>query len=178
MATLTETLTRMTEGSPLTKIPRIFSDTIFQATDLNRSHSKVLDMALRVPVTITRNNEHFALLRRELVAHMSAISDQVTLFTDVMHAIQLARTDASLSTEHPFHWLTAFDDDDLVEMEHELLTCLASVVHKEDVEAVESAVYEWRASARVIQSGVLADAFTAESDPVPLTPPPDGDSDE
>lgn len=140
--------------------------------DCQQWHGKMPDMVLRVPVTITRNNEHFALLRRELVAHMSAISEQVTLFTDVMHAIQIARTDASLSAEHPFHWLTAFDDDDLVEMEHELLTCLASVVHNEDVEAVESAVYGWRASACVIQSGVLADALTAESDPVPLTPPP------
>lgn len=107
-----------------------------------------------------------------------AISEQSLLFNQVMHAIQRVRAEKTLAEEHPYHWITAFDDDDLTELELELLNSLGSVLHKKDVEAVESTVYEWKASARVIQTNLLADAMDDESNPVPLTPPPVGEGEE
>ncbi len=48
----------------------IYQDRVFQATELNRKHSYVLDCARKGPVTISRNNELFALLRREQAAEL------------------------------------------------------------------------------------------------------------
>lgn len=173
MATLTEARMRPVEESQMMKIRRIFTDHLVSATELNRRGGAVLDMALRGPVTITRKDEHFALLRRDIVAHMSAVSDQVILFTDVMQAIHTARATDAMPDNHPYRWLNAFEVEDLQDMEDELLASLAKVVSEIDLEAVETSVYEWHASAVAISSGVLDDAFDPDSasDPVPLTSP-------
>ncbi|MCE2975885.1 MAG: hypothetical protein LW851_06180, partial [Pseudanabaena sp. CoA8_M7] len=46
----------------------IYSDELVTATELNRQPGRILDKALEHPITITRNDQSFALLRREDVA--------------------------------------------------------------------------------------------------------------
>ena len=46
----------------------IYSDELISATELNRQPGRVLDIAQERPVTITRNDHAFALLRREQMA--------------------------------------------------------------------------------------------------------------
>ncbi|MCE2720285.1 MAG: hypothetical protein LW708_15980 [Anabaena sp. 49628_E55] len=47
-----------------------YSDELVTATELNRQPGKVLDKAYEHPITITRNDQSFALLRREDVAYL------------------------------------------------------------------------------------------------------------
>ncbi|MFN5839116.1 MAG: hypothetical protein ACK47J_20950, partial [Pseudanabaena sp.] len=46
----------------------IYSDELVTATELNRQPGRILDKALEHPITITRTDQSFALLRREDVA--------------------------------------------------------------------------------------------------------------
>ncbi len=66
---------------------RLFGDQLVTATELNRRSGAILDMALSKPVTITRNDQHFALLRRELVAQLSALSDQVSMYAEAVEGV-------------------------------------------------------------------------------------------
>lgn len=158
----------------MTKFRRMFSDHLFSATDLNRRCGAILDAALRGPVTITRKDDAFALLRRDVAAHLSAVAHQATLFTEAQYAILKVRLEGdSMPYDHPYGWLKAFGLDDLKDMEAELLVSLVQVVNETDLEAVETSLYEWRESAIAILDGTLDEAFAKESNPVPLTPPED-----
>lgn len=65
---------------------RLFGDQLATATELNRRSGAILDMALSKPV-ITRNDQRFALLRRELVAQLSALSDQVSMYAEAVEGV-------------------------------------------------------------------------------------------
>src|SRR5690606_21041044 len=119
------------------KMGRLFEDQIFTATDLNRRGGAILDLALSKPVTITRNDQHFALLRRELVADLSALRDQVNMFTEVMGAIRSMQSGNKLHDDHPYRWLQIYEADDLAVMSDELMEAFAEVNRGEDLEAVE-----------------------------------------
>ena len=43
----------------------VYGDELITATELNQQPGRVLDLAMEHPVTITRNDQHFILLRRE-----------------------------------------------------------------------------------------------------------------
>ena len=65
----------------------VFSDDVFTSTQLNRSASVVLNRARTRPVTIVRNNEQFALLRRdqasELVTAVARLGEVMRLILGV-----------------------------------------------------------------------------------------------
>ena len=46
----------------------VYGYELITATELNQQPGRVLDLAMEHPVTITRNDQHFALLRREDMA--------------------------------------------------------------------------------------------------------------
>lgn len=171
MPTVTEAGTWRPEGTVKVRIGNIFGDTVVSATDLARQARAILDIALKAPVTITRNDQHFALMRRDLAARMSAVVEQAAEFTAAMQALHTAQN-GGLSEDHPFAWLKVFTPEDLNEMGRELVDALATVERGSDLKAVTSAVYEWRASAMAIANGVL-DEDDSDSEPVPLTPPED-----
>lgn len=150
---------------------RLFADEVVPATTFYRQGKAVLDTALEKPVTITRNDQHFALMRRELAARLAAISDQVTVFTDAMTVVGKVRQKQLLGDDHPLRWLNTFDEEELQDFVEDLVRAMSQVVHSEDAEAVESVIYEWHQSSIVLESEALAAALTDEYDPVPLTPP-------
>ena len=49
----------------------IYSDCIVTSSELNRRSGQILDTALTTPVTITRNNDSFALVKRDLMTDLA-----------------------------------------------------------------------------------------------------------
>src|SRR5713226_9070392 len=100
----------------------VFGDEVYTSTDLNRRSGEVLNHALRGPVTISRNGEQFALLKREqaasLVRSFSRLSGVIEIFSGVL---ELERAG---SVPSPLSWLTAFDADDRAAMCRELLAAV------------------------------------------------------
>jgi hypothetical protein len=131
----------------------IFGDDVYTSTDLNRRSGEVLNHALLRPVTISRNGEHFALLKREQASGLVQTAAQS------MRAIQVLEAVLSLgnggTVAEPLSWLTAFDADDRAKMCREIVIALGRGVSTRNWEDFEAVLHEWRESGLVAQSGVL-----------------------
>ena len=102
--------------------PGVFTDEVYTSTDLSRRASEVLNRARMCPVTISRNGEQFALLRREQAAELFsalAIMKSVVIFLSELRA-ELAGNPVS----EPFAWLNAFEKDDLEKLSLEVSTAM------------------------------------------------------
>ncbi len=158
-------------------LEHLFGDVLISATELNRKPGKVLDRAIRCPVTITRNNESFALLRREIAHRMaSAWNDSLILSELVLAILQLR--EGTLTENPPFGWLRAFSAQELDQLLAEVASVLRKTESLEEVEdeiTVSSVVHEWHESAIAMLSEAHAEAYKArgKETPVPLTAPPD-----
>jgi hypothetical protein len=162
----------------------VFGDEVFTSTDLNRRSGEVLNHAREHPITISRNNEQFALLRREHVARLFRTVNRVSMAVEIMSEAQgiLSGGHASM----PFSWLEIFDKDDLQRLCSEILTATRkATMGIVDWGEVEATIHEWRESALVAKSGTLdAAMFMEEADESPLPNPsavlqseePDSDS--
>src|ERR1039457_6548410 len=92
----------------------VFGDEIFTATDLNRRAGHVLDEAANRPVTITRNDESFALLNRKDASRMVEAASNAKRIVDLVTAISTyGLAHAQIPIEHAFEWLNAFDIDEI-----------------------------------------------------------------
>lgn len=167
MATVLDARLQVMEGLPMPKLPRLFSDHLVTASELNRGPGAVLDKACRAPVTITRNDQSFALMRRDIAAHLAVITEQATKMNQVIYSILSVLMGHQLPQAHPYHWLHAFDKDDLVEMASELLAAFEQLEKgdSEDPEPVETVIYEWHQSAIHATNEVLREAFHAKPEP-------------
>ena len=151
----------------------IFGDEIFTATDLNRRAGQVLDEAKNRPVTITRNDEAFALLLRKDASRMVEAASNAGRMVDLVAAISTYRqAGAPVPVGHPFEWLNAFDMDELKELLAEMYgtfrRAASAEISWDDFEAV---LHEWHESAMALRSEALAAAFAAPGDEVPLAEP-------
>jgi hypothetical protein len=99
----------------------IFSDDLISATFLNRQPGKVLDLAATHPVTITRNEEAFVLLRREEIAKLAQGFEELKTVIEVLNAAYRLHGGVHLGSEHPYGWLRAFDSEELGELIEEIL---------------------------------------------------------
>ena len=156
----------------------IFGDEIFTATDLNRRPGQVLDEAMRRPVTITRNDETFALLLRKDAARMVAAAANAKEMVDLVTAFaQYGLAGKPIPKGHPLEWLNAFDIDELrgllAEAQRDFHRALNGEISWDEFGAV---LDEWHESAIASRSETLAAAFAAPTDEVPLTPAPTEDS--
>jgi hypothetical protein len=80
----------------------IYSDELITATELNRQPGRVLDKALEHPVTITRNDQSFALLRREEVNSLvKAATQSKAVFETLTVAFSLLLGE-KIGFEHPY----------------------------------------------------------------------------
>ncbi len=139
---------------------KIYRDELISATELNRQPGHVLDIALQRPVTITRNDQAFALLRREDAARMADASGHAEVFFNLAQAIYHLGTKKGLQDQHPYSWLKAFDPDEL----EQLFTEVQEAFHRAHVgedswDEFEAVLYEWHESALAIMSTELAEAF-------------------
>ncbi len=150
----------------------VFGDEIFTATDLNRRAGQVLDEAANRPVTITRNDEAFALINRKDAARLVESASNARLMVDLVTAISMYRlANAQVPVGHTFEWLNAFDIDELKTLLGEAHGSFRRAADAEISWAdFEGVLHEWHESAIAIRSDALAAAFTAPSEEVPLTP--------
>src|SRR5271165_4866412 len=97
----------------------VFSDDVFTSTQLNRSASVVLNRARTRPVTIVRNNEQFALLRRdqasELITAVVQLEETVRLILGVSSLREGKDLPASIA------WIRALDEEERASMVEEVL---------------------------------------------------------
>ncbi|MBF2004345.1 hypothetical protein ACF3DV_22935 [Chlorogloeopsis fritschii PCC 9212] len=150
----------------------IYSDELITATELNRQPGRVLDKALERPVTITRNDQSFALLRREEVTSLVKAATQSKAVFEALTVAFSLLLGKEIGFEHPYGWLSVFDTDDLQEFIKELSEAFrlidSSITAWEMIDAI---IHEWHESGIAIASPELAAAFSAETDEVPLTKP-------
>lgn len=152
--------------------PKIYSDILVSATDLNRQPGRILDLALKSPITITRNDEAFALLRREDAASMVEAATHVKLLVEFIQAVYRLLLGQVLEPEHPYRWLSLFDADELNELLVEINATIQEIFSGEQAwEAIDTLVHEWQESAQAIATPELATAFEAAADEELLLPP-------
>lgn len=148
----------------------VFADDVYTSTDLNRRSGEVLNHARTRPVTISRNNEQFALLKREQAARLVKVVNRVGIAVELLSEVNAALAGNTPSDE--FSWLPIYDKDDLGKLFTEVLSAIkqAAMGHT-DWDDVDALIYQWRESALVAQSGVLDSAVYSGSDEVPLPSP-------
>ena len=148
----------------------LFADEVFSSTDLNRRAGEVLDRARNGPVTISRNKEQFALLRREdaaeLVKALGNFGPMLELLAAALGVVEGKEPPVS------FIWLKAFEIDDLRKMIWDVMVASTSALHETgDWESVNSIIHEWRESGIVAMSGVLDRAMKSPSNETSLPDP-------
>jgi len=148
----------------------LFGDEVFTSADLNRRSSEVLNRARKNPVTINRNSEQFALLRRDLAADLVRASNQfgptIELITAAISVVERKEPPT------PFAWLKAFSVDDLRKMIREVLVaCRSALEETGDWDLVGAIMHEWHESSLVAMSATLKEAATSPADHIPLPDP-------
>lgn len=150
----------------------IYSDDLISATELNRRPGEVLDRAWDHPVTITRNERAFALLRRDEMAAIAKAATQTTAVVEIINIASRLRLKEEISPEHSYAWLKVFDAEELDELREEVLSAFRQGVDAGKWDILEAVIHEWHESALAIGSPELAAAFSDdELDEVPLTQP-------
>ena len=147
-----------------------FGDQVYSSTDLNRRSGEVLDHARKGPVTICRNREQFALLKREqaseLIKAILQFGPILELIGGALSVAEGGEPPASLA------WLKAFERDDLSRMVRELIGASDSALHEtSNWDAVNDLVHEWRESAAVAMSGIFEEAMNSPEENLPLPDP-------
>jgi hypothetical protein len=141
----------------------LFADEVFSAADLGRRSREVLDRARENPVTISRNSERFALLRRDQAARLVRASIQfgptIEFVSAAISVIENKEPPDSLL------WLKAFDTDDIRKLVREVLVASDSALRETgDWGPVDAIIHEWHESALVSMSSVLKDAMESPPD--------------
>ena len=156
-------------GTPV--VDGLFSDEVFTATELNRRVGTVLDHAWLKPVTISRNNELFALLKREDAARMISTITQMKMAFGFLSEAHRALIGESVAPQ--FSWLKIYDKDDLQRLFSEVFSAVGKATSGAgDWNEVQAVIHEWKESALVAESGVLDDAvFRDAVEEIPLCHP-------
>lgn len=137
----------------------LYSDCLFSSSELNRRAGYVLDTALTTPVTITRNNDSFALLRRDVMTSMAKGIEQMNNVTQLVNAAYRLSDGQEIEIGHPFKWLEEFDSEERSELVDEVYKALELAKSTDDWDEVSSVIHEWRESALAIASDELTEAF-------------------
>ena len=143
--------------------PTLFGDDIFTSTDLQRRSSEVLSCASKHPVTISRNSDQFALLRREQLRDLLFVLESSKTAIRTLLEVNSAASGPTLIARE-FSWLGVYEKDDLERFARELLAAIGLVVSdQKNPQSLELLIHEWHESALAMQSGVVDEAM--HSDP-------------
>lgn len=149
----------------------VYGDELITATELNRQPGRILDRAREHPVTITRNDEYFALLPRDDMTFWVKSATQAKVVFEIINVAYRLRLKEQIADEHPYGWLKAFDSQELDELVTELENTFRLVgVEARAIDMIDVLIHEWHESALAISSPELAAAFNDEVDEVLLTP--------
>lgn len=137
----------------------IYSDHLFTSSELNRRPGHILDIALTTPVTITRNNDSFALIRRELMANMAKGIKQMNNIAQLVNVVYRLTSGQEIESSNEFKWVEEFDSEERVDLVNEVYEVLNQAQLTEDWDIVAAVIHEWRESAIAIASEELSEAF-------------------
>ena len=137
----------------------IFNDCIFTSSELNRRPGYVLDTALEKPVTITRNQDSFALVKRELMANMAQEIEQMTKVNQLTNVVFRISIGQSIESTNEYKWIEEFDLDERIELVNEVYQVLNLAQSTNDWDEVSAVIHEWPESAIAISSKELGKAF-------------------
>jgi hypothetical protein len=147
----------------------IYSDELITATELNRQPGRVLDKALEHPVTITRNDQSFALLRRENVTLFVKAAQRSKELVELLSTAFRLSLKQKIGTEHPYGWLRVLDSDELTEFIDEVTEAYRLVdLHEKAWDELDAIIHEWHESALAIANPELETAFSQTSDEATL----------
>jgi hypothetical protein len=149
----------------------LFRDQVFSATEFARKHKEVLDQAAKAgAVTISRNNEQFALMPRHEAANLFRTVAEIESASEVLWgAVTLALGEP---VPRSLQWLQSFDSDDLRTLAREVATAVRDAAKGDaEWESVEVVIHEWRESALVVESRVLVVAQSEPEERVELPDP-------
>jgi hypothetical protein len=145
----------------------VFQDEVVRATDLNRGSGEVLNKASRGPVTIIRNDEAFALMRRELAAHWKREA------SSAMHIMEIVTNalmpDRELAPE--YRWISAFDRDEATQMADDLVSAYRKAVRDSDWNEFDAVLHEWSESGWAALSPDIEAAFRAPEEKLEIPDP-------
>lgn len=142
----------------------VFQDEVVRATDLNRSSGEVLNKASKRPVTIVRNDEAFALMRRELAASWRQEANYAFYLAEVMWSA----LNRSIKLGPEFQWISAFDDEDRQVMATELMEAYRKATRDGSWGDLEATIHEWSESGWAALNPEIREAFDCSSEAVPL----------
>lgn len=138
----------------------IFNDAIFTSSELNRRSGYVLDTALEKPVTITRNNDSFALVERKLMANMTMGIEQMNRVNQIVNVVLRLTLGQKIVSANEYKWLEEFETEERVELVNEVYEALNLAQYTNDWEEVAAIIHEWRESAIALSSNELDEAFS------------------
>ena len=125
----------------------LYGDCLFSSSELNRRSGYVLDTALTKPVTITRNNDSFALLKRELMANMAKGIEQMDNVSQLMNVAYRLSSGQFVESNNEFKWVEKFDSEERSELVNEVYSALELAKSTDDWDEVAAVIHEWRESA-------------------------------
>jgi hypothetical protein len=141
---------------PAGAMDSIYSDELITATELNRQPGRILDKALEHPVTITRNDQSFALLRRENVALFVKAAQRSKEIVELLSTAFRLLLKQKIGTEHPYSWLGVFDAEELNKFIDEVTQAYRLVdLYEKAWDELDAIIHEWHESALAISNPQL-----------------------
>ena len=142
----------------------VYQDEVVRATDLNRGSGEVLNKASRGPVTIIRNEESFALMRRETAANWKKEAGYAVHVTEIIwNALTFP---GSLGPE--LEWISAFDEKERQQLGSELMQAFRNAIRDGSWEELDAVIHEWSESGWAALNPAVKAAFEAPSDALML----------
>jgi hypothetical protein len=150
---------------PAGAMDSIYSDELITATELNRQPGRILDKALEHPVTITRNDQSFALLRRENVALFVKAAQRSKEIVELLSTAFRLLLKQKIGTEHPYSWLGVFDAEELNKFIDEVTQAYRLVdLYEKAWDELDAIIHEWHESALAISNPELEAAWSENLD--------------
>jgi len=150
--------------------PGVYSDQIYTSTDLSRKTGEVLNHAVNGPVTISRNGELFAIVKREQAAHLFQSQASSAFVVELLEMV--LRSIVGSEIPEAYSWVNAFNTDEKRAMCTEVVTATRIALSAEgDWVSVMDVIHEWRESGIAAQSPQLEEAMAQPAAHSELPPP-------
>lgn len=147
----------------------VLEDPVFNSTTLAKQTSMVLDQADKGVVTITRNNEAYAIFNREQASWLVKANKYLGEACYVLAAGGQCLSDSAVDQENPCQWVASIDTKHLKEMLTEITSILAKAASDDSqLEELDAVIYEWHRSAIAAADSDLRTAFQALNEAIPL----------
>lgn len=136
-----------------------YGDRIFSDSELNRRAGHILDIALTESVTITRNNDSFALLKKESVTNIAKELEQTNQVNQLINVVYRLTLGQKIESSNEFKWIEEFTNEERIELVNEVYEALNLAKSTDDWEEIAAVIHEWKESAIALSSDELVKAF-------------------